>query len=43
VVDAFTISLAVVSLVLVLRFKVNSVWLVLGGATLGVAYKIVTG
>jgi chromate transporter len=35
VVDLFTIALAAISLVLVLRFKVNSVWLILGGAAQG--------
>jgi chromate transporter len=43
VVDIFTLVLALVSLVLVFRFKVDSVWLILGGAVLGVAYKLVTG
>lgn len=43
VVDVFTIVLALVSLVLVFRFKVNSVWVILGGAVLGIGYKLVTG
>ncbi len=43
IVDAFTIVLAVVSLVLVFRFKVNSVWLILGGGVLGIAYKLAFG
>ncbi len=43
IVDIFTIVLAVVSLVLVFRFKVNSVWLILGGGALGIAYKLVFG
>jgi len=34
-VDFTTIGLAVVSLVLLLRFSVNSVWLILGGAVVG--------
>jgi chromate transporter len=42
-VDVFTIAMAVISLVLVLRFKVNSVWLILGGGVLGVVYKMVVG
>jgi chromate transporter len=42
VIDVFTIVLAVLSLVLVLRFKVNSVWLILGGAVLGVGYRLIT-
>ncbi len=43
VVDIFTIVLAIISLVLVLRFKVNSIWLILGGGVLGVIYKFVIG
>jgi chromate transporter len=43
VVDVFTIVLAVISLVLVLRFKVNSIWLILGGAVLGVGYGMAFG
>ncbi len=43
VVDWFTITLAVVALVLVFRFKVNSAWLVVGGGILGVVYKVLLG
>ena len=43
IIDVFTIVLAVVSFVLVFRFKVNSVWLILGGGALGIAYKVVFG
>jgi len=43
VVDIFTFALAVTSLVLVFQFKVNSVWLILGGGALGVIYKLVIG
>jgi chromate transporter len=39
VVDIFTVVLAAASLVLVFRFKVNSAWLILGGAALGVGYR----
>jgi chromate transporter len=42
-VDIFTIALTLGTLVLVFRFKVNSVWLVLGGGLLGVIYKLVSG
>jgi chromate transporter len=41
VVDVFTIVLALVALVLVFRFKVNSAWLILGGGLLGVVYKLI--
>jgi chromate transporter len=34
-VDALTVGLAVVTLALLIRFKVNSAWLVLGGAIVG--------
>ncbi|MDO8578613.1 MAG: chromate efflux transporter [Dehalococcoidales bacterium] len=39
VVDWFTIAITVAAVVLVFRFKVKSVWLVLGGGIIGVAYK----
>ncbi|MFP2929203.1 chromate efflux transporter [Pyxidicoccus sp. 3LG] len=35
-VDAWTVGLAVVSAVLLIRFRVNSAWLVLGGGAVGV-------
>ncbi len=43
IIDWFTISMAVVALLLVFRFKVNSAWLILGGGVLGIAYKLVSG
>jgi chromate transporter len=43
IVDALTVLLAVVAAVLLLRFKVNSVWLVLGGALIGLAYRLWRG
>jgi chromate transporter len=43
VVDVFTIVLALISLVLVIRFKVNSIWLILGGGVLGVGWKLLMG
>jgi chromate transporter len=41
VVDIFTILLAAASFVLVLRYKVSSLWLILGGGALGIAYKLI--
>jgi chromate transporter len=40
VIDWFTIALAIGALFLVFRYKVNSTWLILGGALLGIAYKL---
>jgi len=42
-VDVLTIVLSLVSLFIILRFKVNSVWLILGGGLLGAVYKLVIG
>ncbi len=42
-VDIFTIALTLSALFLVFRFKMNSVWLVLGGGLLGAIYKMVIG
>ncbi|MBM2824475.1 MAG: chromate transporter, chromate ion transporter family [Dehalococcoidales bacterium] len=42
-VDIFTVVLSLVTLLLIFRFKVNSVWLILGGGLLGAAYKLVLG
>ena len=38
--DWFTITLTVVALFLVFRYKINSTWLIFGGALLGVVYKV---
>jgi chromate transporter len=38
-VDAFTAALTVVTAVLLIRYKVNSAWLVLGGGLLGIVWK----
>jgi len=43
IIDPFTIFITLVALFLVLKFKISSVWLVLGGGTLGVIYKFVIG
>jgi len=43
IIDPFTIFITLVALFLVLRFKISSVWLVLGGGALGVVYKLILG
>jgi chromate transporter len=43
VVDWLTAALAVLAAVLLLRFKVNSAWLVLGGGLAGLAYHLLAG
>jgi chromate transporter len=43
IVDWVTICLAIASAVLLLRFRINSAWLVLGGAVLGIAARLVRG
>jgi chromate transporter len=43
VIDVFTIVLSLASLVLVLRLKVNPVWLILGGALMGALFKLLVG
>jgi chromate transporter len=40
-VDAFTVGLAGLALAILLRFKLNSAWLVLGGALVGTAVHLV--
>jgi chromate transporter len=40
VVDVLTATLAVASAVLLLRFKLNASWLVLGGAVIGLAVAV---
>ncbi len=41
IVDALTAALALVAAVLLIHFKVNSVWLVLGGAIIGYTWRLV--
>jgi chromate transporter len=41
-VDWLTVSLAAVSAVLLLRFRINSAWLVLGGAVIGIAASLLS-
>jgi chromate transporter len=43
IVDWLTIVLAIASAVLLLRFRINSAWLVLGGAILGIAARLLRG
>jgi chromate transporter len=43
IVDLLTIGLTITSAILLLRFRVNSAWLVLGGALLGVVAQAVRG
>lgn len=43
VVDALTAALAVAAIVLLIRYKVNSVLLILGGAVIGLAYRTIVG
>ena len=38
-IDPLTIAVALVSVVLLIRFKINSTWLIAGGAVLGLLYK----
>jgi chromate transporter len=40
IIDWFTIALTIVAQFLVFKFKINSTWLILGGALLGVVYKL---
>ena len=42
-IDWFTILITIGALFLLLKFKVSSVWLVLGGGGLGVIYKLIIG
>ena len=43
IVDWVTIGLAIASAVLLLRFRINSAWLVLGGAVIGIAARLARG
>ena len=43
IVDGMTAVLAVASAVLLIRFKTNSVWLILGGGAVGIVYRLVAG
>lgn len=41
-IDPLTVALALISGVLVIRYKVNTTWLILGGAAAGLAYALLT-
>jgi chromate transporter len=43
IVDWVTAGLAIASAVLLLRFRINSAWLVLGGAAIGIAVQLTRG
>lgn len=42
-VDVFTVMLTLGALFLVFRYKISSIWLVLGGGVLGIVYKLAIG
>ena len=43
IIDPFSATLAVVTLAVLFRFKINSAWLVVAGALAGVGYHLLTG
>jgi len=43
IVDALTAGLALAAAVLLVRYRVNSAWLVLGGGAVGIAYRLLAG
>jgi chromate transporter len=42
-IDIFTVVLSLITLFVIFRFRVNLVWLILGGGLLGAIYKLVLG
>jgi len=42
-VDAVTVALAVAAAVLLIRYRVNSAWLVAGGGVMGIAWRLLVG
>jgi chromate transporter len=42
-IDWLTIGLALLAGLLLIRFKINSTWLIIGGALVGLAYRLITG
>lgn len=43
IIDGVTVALAVVAAVALIRFKVNSTWLILAGAVIGTIYRLAVG
>ena len=43
IIDAMTAVLAIAAAVLLVRYRVNSAWLVLGGGAVGIAYRLLAG
>jgi chromate transporter len=43
IVDLLTIGIAIASAVLLFRYRINSAWLVLGGAAIGIAARFIRG
>jgi chromate transporter len=43
IVDGVTVALALVAGVLLIRYRVNSVWLVAGGGAVGIVYRLLLG
>lgn len=43
IIDPFSVTLAVVALAMLLRFKINSAWLIVGGALAGVGHHLLAG
>jgi len=42
IVDAVTATLAIVAAIVLLRWKINSAWLVLGGAAVGISFQLLS-
>lgn len=42
-IDPVTIMVALVALALLIRYKLNSMWLVFAGALIGIGYRLITG
>ena len=41
--DAVTVGLALAAALLLIRYKVNSAWLVLGGGAVGIIWRLLAG